>query len=379
MRIKSAFKTMAEYDGFMGRAHLYIDTGATDDPDELKTPIGDGRNDITKSKIKKGSLAAVRPVEALWAYPTEYNSNNPLKSTWYRPDQWFVMGQQVHRSRFLTFVGRPVPDLLKPAYSFGGLSLTQMAKPYVDHFLRNRDSVADLIHSFSTVGIKTNLGTSLSPGGDEMFKRAELFNTMRDNRGLLILQNGPEGSAEEFFNVSTPLGTLDHLLAQSLEFIALPSGLPLLILLGIQPAGLNASSEGEIRAFYDWIHAFQEWLFRDNLDVVFALCQMSLWGAVDEELTYEFEPLWNLDEKAAAEVQKTKAETDGILIDNGTISPEEARARVAGDPDSDYQGLDPNDMPEPPIEEGLTGKGRQNEEDPDNPGEEDDDANRQAA
>ena len=40
------------------------------------------------------------------------------------------MGRQVHTSRILTFIGRPVPDLLKPAYSFGGLSLVQLG--YVD-------------------------------------------------------------------------------------------------------------------------------------------------------------------------------------------------------------------------------------------------------
>ncbi|WP_369077406.1 hypothetical protein, partial [Enterobacter sp. UNJFSC 003] len=31
------------------------------------------------------------------------------------------------------------------------------------------------------------------------------------------------------------------------------------------PAGLNASSEGELRSFYDWIHSFQEKLYRQNL------------------------------------------------------------------------------------------------------------------
>ncbi|MGF6605041.1 hypothetical protein P3T23_009802, partial [Paraburkholderia sp. GAS448] len=47
--------------------------------------------------------------------------------------------------------------MLKPAYAFGCLSLSQIAKPYVDNWLRTRQSVSDLLHSFSTMVLKTNL------------------------------------------------------------------------------------------------------------------------------------------------------------------------------------------------------------------------------
>ena len=39
------------------------------------------------------------------------------------------------------------------------------------------------------------------------------------------------------------------------------SRIPLVKLLGIQPAGLNASSEGELIAFEDWIASFQRSCF----------------------------------------------------------------------------------------------------------------------
>ena len=42
------------------------------------------------------------------------------------------------------------------------------------------------------------------------------------------------------------------------------SGQPLVKFTGITPNGLNASSDGEIRVFYDDIHAEQEAVFRDN-------------------------------------------------------------------------------------------------------------------
>lgn len=349
--VQRAFKKVAEQDGFFGRGHLYLDTGATDDPGELITPIGDGRDKLSKKKVAKGSLKAVRAVEAVWTYPTNYNSNDPLKGDWYNPDVWFVMGKRIHASRLLPFIGREVPDLLKPAYSFGGLSLTQMAKPYVDNWLQTRQSVNDAVSAFSVFCLKTTMSEMLQAGGDALTNRAELFNNFRNNRGLMLLDK----EAEEFANVSSPLADLDKLQAQSQEHMASVSGLPLLKLLGIQPAGLNTTSEGELRSFYDWIAACQEGLFRANLTRVIDFVQLSLFGDVDEEITFEFVPLWALNEKEEAEVEKIAAETAEIRINSGVISPSEERQALASRPDSPYEGLDPDDAPDllEEEEEGL--------------------------
>lgn len=347
LNVQGAFRELAEQDGFFGRAHLYLDLGSTDKRDELKTPIGDGRNKISQAKVKKGDLKRIKTVEAVWCYPANYNANDPLKPDWYKPTSWFVMGKELHASRLLTFVGREVPDMLKPAFSFGGLSLSQMAKPYVDNWLRTRQSVSDLVSNFSVSGIKTNMAATLQAGGEEMFKRLDLFNALRDNSGAMMLDK----DTEEWFNVTTPLTTLDTLQAQSQEHIASVCGIPLIKLLGIAPAGLNASSDGEIRVFYDWIAAYQEQFFTSNLTRVLGFIQLSLWGKVDEDITFTFEPLWSLDAKALAEVRKLEAETGQILIDGGVISTEEERGRIAHDPETLYAGLDPADVPEVEDEE----------------------------
>lgn len=356
LKTKETFQEAAELDGFFGRSHIYVDTGDTDNAQELMKPIGDGRNDISQGKVSKAKpLLRLKSVEAVWCYPSNYNSNDPLSPSWYKPEMWVVMGRQIHISRLLTFVGREVPDLLKPAYSFGGLSLSQMAKPYIDNWIRTRQSVADLIHSFSVCGIKTNLGESVANGGADLFTRIDMFNATRDNRGLMVLNNGVPGDAEEFFNVSTPLSTLDALQAQTQEHMCSVAGIPVIVLLGIQPAGLNASSEGEIRIFYDWIHSFQEKFFRPNLTRVIDFIQLSLFGAVDPDITFIFEPLWAMDEVQKATVYKTLMEADTIAVDKGVLDPIEVRKRIAADPDSPHAGLDVDDLPEvaePEPEEG---------------------------
>lgn len=338
-------------DGLFGRGHIYIDTGETDNPEELATSIADKSGQISKAKLKTGSLRALKAVEPAWTYPVNYNSSDPLADNWYNSDQWYVMGKRIHSTRLVTFIGREVPDMLKPAYAFGGLSLSQMVKPAVDNWIRTRQSVSDIVNSFSVFVLITNLQTLLQGGAsDSLINRADAFNLFRDNSGLMMVDK----DKEDFKNVAAPLGTLDTLQAQTQEHIPSIVGIPLIKYTMLQPAGLNASTEGELRAFYDWIHAFQE-VFRDPITWIVQAVQISLWGEIDDDITIHFKHLYALSEAEQAGVEKTLAETDGVNIENGTISPEEARARLAGNSKSPYKGLDPKDMPEPPedgFEEG---------------------------
>lgn len=348
-KVRECFAEAALQDGFFGRSHLYVDTGDGDNRPEMLTPIGDGRDATSLAKIGKGKIKRFKPVEAVWCYPANYNSDDPTAPDWYKPSQWVVQGKQMHASRLLTFVGREVPDLLKPAYSFGGLSLSQMAKPYVDNWLQTRQSVSDIVSAFSVMVLKTNLAETINTSAEQIFARAELFNNLRDNRGLMMVDK----NMEDFANVSAPLGTLDMLQAQSQEHMASVSGIPLVILLGITPTGLNASSEGEIRAFYDWINAYQVSFYSPNLTRVIDFIQLSEFGAVDPDITFAYEPLWSMDEKQIAETKKVEADTDAVLIESGVIQPEEARARIAKDPDMNYTSLSvesPMTPPAPDIE-----------------------------
>ena len=353
LRVPAWFQASAAQDSFFGISHLFLETEGVDvnnlqDP-ELKTDIGNGRNKITEAKLngKTGFLKGLRTIESIWTYPTTYNAINPLLPSWYDPQVWYVMGTEIHKSRLLTFIGRPVPDILKPAYAFGGLSMTQMAQPYVDIWLRTRESVGEIIHAFSVMVLKTNLATTTQPGGSgggggDVLARLALFLLLRDNQGVFAIDK----QTEDFSNVAAPISGLDELQAQAQEHLCSVARIPLVKYTGIQPKGLNATSEGEMRAFNDTIHGEQEHLFRPNLTTVHDLMQISLWGERDPDITCDFLPLQELTPKEKAEVAKLDAETDQIRIDSGVVSQEEVRAKVAADPESGFSGLDPEDVPD---------------------------------
>jgi phage-related protein (TIGR01555 family) len=370
MNLRSVFRDALEQDGLFGRAQFYIDMKkpggglAADDPNELTSPLL-----LSPAKIKKGSLLGFKLIEPIWTYPTVFNADKPLKPDFYRPMSWYVMGQKVHASRMLNFVSRPVADILKPSYNFGGVSMSQLCAPYIEGWIETRDSVTDLIHSFSTSGIKTNM-ESVSGGGtgDDLYNRIALYTQMRDNRGALVLDK----DTEEFFQFNTPLGGLSELQKDKLEQICAISHIPAIKLLGIQPSGMNADSDGEIRVFYDWIHGLQEDVYTPNLSIALQIAQLSLWGEVNPDIGFEYVPLWQMDDKDLATVRKSDGDRDVAYIQAGVLAPEEVRASLAADPESGYDTIDVEDVPEPPAPPPMNGEEEEgsSEDDDDAPAQE---------
>lgn len=337
-KVQDIFRLAIEHDGFFGRGQIYIDVrsprglSAWTDPEELQSRLF-----LSNKKITPGSLVGFRVIEPVWTYPGIYNADNPLSDDFYKPAEWFVMGKTVHASRMLDLISRPVPDMLKPAYNFGGLSLTQIAEPYVNNWLRTRDSVGDVLHSFSLSGIRTNMGNALSGKNDPNYaKRAELYNRTRDTRGLLILDK----TQEEFFQFNTPLSGLDTLQAQAQEHMFFVSAIPSVKFAGLSPTGLNASSEGEIKVFYDTIAAGASRLLKHPIKRVMDIIQLSEFGDIDPDITFEFESLHEMTREQQAAIRKTEAETDQIYESIGSVTNNEVREKLASDPNSPYSGLD---------------------------------------
>jgi uncharacterized protein len=303
--VRAVFRQVSEHDGRFGRAHLFVDIDGVVEGDELKLPIGNGSDELSKMKIGRGSLKAIRTVEPVWVWPLNYDSINPLSPRWYRPETWFVMSQEVHKTRLLTFISREVPDLLKPAYMFGGQSLTQLMMPVVENWLTTRRAVGEIVKKFSFKVIYLNLVEALNSGNaQKLLSRMRLFNQVANNDGTMVLDK----TAEEFVNVAVPLSGLNELQAQAQEHQCSLSRIPAVKLLGIQPAGLNATSAGELRAFADSIHSYQESFFRPNLKTILSLVQLNLFGEVDPGITFVFEPLTEEltdGERAAASQQVT--------------------------------------------------------------------------
>lgn len=343
LNVRETIQRWALQDHSFGRGQIFLDFDDADRTAELAKPLT-----MTAAKINKNRpLQRLTIVEPMWSAPGTYATSNPLRADFYKPVQWFVYGRRVHASRFLTITSRPVSDMLKPAYAFGGLSLTQMMKPYVDNWLRARQAVSDMLNSYSVMVLATDMSSLMGGGpGADLFNRIDLFNQLRDNRGSMAIDK----DNETLTNVAVPLSGLAELLAQAQEQLASVSRIPLSIYLQITPTGLNATSDGETRNFYADVHAYQEKNFRPGLQTILECTQLSLFGEIDPTLKFEFLPLWELSETDKAQVRKSDAEVDTGYVNAGIVSAEEVRERLSNDEESIYHGVDLTD-PAPDLTE----------------------------
>jgi len=68
--------------------------------------------------------------------------------------------------------------------------------------------------------------------------------------------------------------------------------------------------------------------------------QLSLYGEIDPEITFDFNPLYEMTEEQEATIRVNDSIRAGNLIDRGVIDAQEERERLARDPESGYQGID---------------------------------------
>lgn len=340
MQVRERFRWGAYITETFGRSHLFVSIKDQDDDRSRQLPL---------TEIAKGSLVGFRTVEPYWVTPYSWNATHPERPDFYKPSSWFVLGRKTHATRMLTFIFREVPDLLKPAYSFSGISMTQLMMPYVNRWLRTAKSVNDLINIFSIVTLSTDLQTLLQSdltgqSNKGLLARLRAFTQTRDNRGIMAINKGTEELAMQ----NVPLGSLDKLQAQAQEHMATPARMSLLKFFGITPSGLNATAEPEINAQNDYVHAMQEHGFNAHMKVVLILIQQHLYGptGVEKDLTWEWLNLYEPNGREKAEIRKADADRDGAYIEKNVISPDEVRNRLRMDPESGYDGLE-GDAPEP--------------------------------
>lgn len=311
--IKDLFRQHIQNEAVFGRSQIFIDLGEEDNSLPLI---------ISARNLTKGCLKGLKVIEPQWTTPNVYNASYPLREDYYKPKSWFVMGEEVHSDRLLTMVNRPVSDMYKPSYNFSGLSFIQLSQPFVERWQAGVDSVARLLQNFSISGIKTDLSTILSDGSDDasqVLMRGYLFNKQKDNNGLMMLDK----EMEEFFQFNTPLTGLADILKMLQEQLGSPTHAPPVVLFGITPNGMNASSEGEIRVYYDWIKACQEAYLLWQINIIGDLLQIHLFGDIKSGMRFTFNSLYQLDDKEIAEKNFTEAQTAQIFNQAGALDAED--------------------------------------------------------
>lgn len=321
--------------GYMGGSFIYIDTG-TDDP---SLPLS-----LTKESAEFGAGRKLRfvAVDPITVSPLEYNSSEPLRADFMKPRAWMVYGKRVHASRMVTFVDNVPPALLAPAYNCLGIPQAQILWDYVLHWNKARTATIELLEKMNFMIFKTEAMQYLSaPNGlADLDAKVNFMNRYRSNNSIFVCDN--EG--EDVQNVTSQITGATDIAKQALEFVAAIDRKPAVKLLGISPAGFNATGESDIRNYYDHIASKQE-KFRNELMQLIKAVELAEWGETDSSVSFEFNELGKEDEAQKISTSSQLAQMLTALQEHQAISAEEVRAIMRAYKPANLDSLD-KEMPE---------------------------------
>lgn len=284
----------------------------------------------------------VRDIEFLRVYDryqatVQTRVTDPASANYGKPELWLISPviagtspYLVHDSRILVFDGEALPDRLRSTNQYWGASTLQqcydqltrlgMAHQHTEHVL---ERIQQAVHKMP------NLSTLLrSPGGEAAVRaRADVVDMVRGILNTIVIDG-----EEDYTVQSLAMSGIPDVLDRFAETLSAVSGIPMFLLLGRSPGGLNASGGADLDGWYAKIGSMQNDILRNPIVRVVDLVLSSM-GAADAEWHIEFNPLKVESEKSCAEVDKLKADAAKIRMETdtgyaaiGVVDPAELRA-----------------------------------------------------
>lgn len=150
-------------------------------------------------------------------------------------------------------------------------------------------------------------------------------------RAILI-----DADQEEFERKQTPLTGLPEMLEKFMLRLAAAARMPVSLLMGQAPAGLNATGDSDIRWFYDDVKGDQDKILEPALRRVIRLVMLAkdgpTGGVEPDNWSVHFRPLWQQSDSEKADTRLKTSQADVAYITAGVVTPEEvAASRFGGD------------------------------------------------
>ncbi len=208
-------------------------------------------------------------------------------------------------------------------------------------FVRLRQVIADfeqawggagiLISDFAVATLKLKgLAELMAAGGASVEQRAQAIEDGRSVARTTIID-----AEEEFRRETTTVTGLPELLDRMSNRLAAAMDLPVSLMMGQEPAGLNATGDSDIRWWYGTVGAQQRIRAKPLLERIQRLRFLArngvTKGKLPEKWGVKFPSLWRPSETEMATVRLQQAQADQIYLQNQVVTAAEiARSRFGG-------------------------------------------------
>lgn len=297
-----------------------------------KDPDFDYSAPFNPEAFSGGNYAGISQIDPQWMIPEINNDDlsDPASINFYEPEWWWIGSKKYHKSHFAILTGDMVPDVLKPTYRYGGISMTQKVYERVYAAERCGNEAPKMLLTKRTKVRKVDLAKYQADKA-RLVKNLNLQNEMQNNHGTAVI-----GLDEEINHIDTALSDFDQVIKGQYGLVCAVFGDPESKLLGSGHAGLGT---GETDDDY-YIAELEELQGNEMTEVVEAHYQR-LMPSLGIEATPEiiWDPLKVMSEKEAAEVQEAKARTAQIYFNIGAVDEVDIRENISADEDSGYNNL----------------------------------------
>lgn len=303
--------------------------------------------------ILPGTFRGISVIDPIWMTP-QWSAgalNNPASPSFYEPTYYQTNGAgRIHASHIIKLVYEEVPDLLKPSYYFGGLSLTQEIYERVYAAERTANEAPLLALTKRLLVVPTNL-KALADKPKIAWDLMKMLVFGRDNQGVYFTE---EGEKNQVHQVDTSLSDFDAVIMSQYQLVAAIARIPAHKLLKTDPKGLNNNGEYTIKDYNQELQSLQEKALRpliERVNGVVLRSDLSQLKGVKEIVT-EFNPIDMPTEQEKANVENLQAQAAATLVTAGILSPEEVRTALRAEKGGKYAGIEP-ELPAEEVPEDL--------------------------
>src|ERR1043165_4741103 len=313
----------------------------SDDPNYYKKPFN-------INGVKPGSYRGMSQVDPYWMtpQPSAENTSNPESQYFYEPDWWQINGKLYHRTHLVIYRedDDEMPDVLKPTYVYGGVSVPQKICSRIYAAERTADEAPLLALTKRPRVYKTDLSQAVAQGASFAQKIAKWVG-FSNNYGVQVI-----GLDDEVQQFDLTLADLDNIIMTQYQLACASAGIVSTKLLETSPKGFNATGEFEESSYHEMLESLQAHDLTPLAERHYLLMIKSdilpKFG-VNPEITVTWKPLDSMTAEEEAKVNNIKADTDVKLSQAGAnaIDGNDIRNRIIADPNSGYSGI-PNGAPE---------------------------------
>lgn len=255
---------------------------------------------------------------------------DPLSPNWGNPKTYRIMPHGipgmagtmaiVDASRIIQFHGDYIPRNLRTTNYGFHLSVLQRIYDTIAQYGISWEAIATLLQD-ATQGVYkiSNLMQTVAAGNEGWLKsRLQIMDKTRGVNNAIVIDKDKEEFTREDFSFTG----YDKVIQEINNRLAMAAGMPVTVLFGISPAGMNATGESDMRLWENKVKAFQRRTLIPAWTLLFKLIgnEKSLG---EKSWCVEPKPLRQMTLAEIAEIRSKVAAADTSYVNAQVLTPEE--------------------------------------------------------